>query len=120
MTINKFNFFKSTASLFKEIDVEKRTHNHVFIEDPDYISESGSRYWYGSDENGDYVIRASNHWTYFESDITYDRREGSDVSTCNWGLELRSLEELALYSEYNLITRIRYGISYFKEFKINL
>jgi hypothetical protein len=41
---------------------------------PDYISESGSKYYYTKEG----VIRESNHW-------------GSDISTCRWFLDFNNL-----------------------------
>lgn len=55
------NFFENTITTFKEVKKPKG--------DPDYISSSGSRYWYTNDG----VIRGSNHW-------------GNGVANCDWSL----------------------------------
>ena len=58
------NFFKSTSAVF-----EAMPKSEVPQRDADYASERwdgfgvSSRYWYGEDERGKYVIRESNHWS---------------------------------------------------------
>lgn len=47
--------FSYTVGLFKGCKTPKRK--------PDHISRSGSKYWYGEDSIGKWVIRQSNHWT---------------------------------------------------------
>jgi hypothetical protein len=60
--INKDNFHKSTIANFKTVEsVPKRK--------PDFISNSGSKYWY--EENG--VFRESDHW-------------GAGIKSCDWFL----------------------------------
>lgn len=61
-TISNFN--NNSFTTFKEC---KTPNRH-----PDFISLSGSRYWYGSNKNGQYVIRQSDHW--------------GKVSSCVWKL----------------------------------
>jgi len=48
------NFFISTEAVFKGCKFPKRKYN--------FLSESGSAYWYGKDSTGEYVIRFSDHW----------------------------------------------------------
>lgn len=57
------NFFIDTVACFKPFDEPDC--------EPDFISESGSQYWYGEDEVGDYVVRKSDHW-------------GSYIASCSW------------------------------------
>ncbi len=64
------NFYKNTKADFKEIlqvGVPKRK--------PDFISDSGSKYWYTSDS----VIRQSDHWT--------------QMDTCEWLLDGKESEK---------------------------
>ena len=60
--IDRNNFFLYTMANFNEVD---KTPNR----EPDYISRSGSQYWYEDDG----VYRKSNHW-------------GADIATCDWFL----------------------------------
>ena len=53
------NFYHGTFAGFKACKTPKRK--------PDYISydrygDISSKYWYGTDKNGSYVIRSSSHW----------------------------------------------------------
>lgn len=65
MKANKGNFFVATEAKFKECKTPNRT--------PDYVSESGSEYWYT--RRG--VIRRSNHWNW--------------VASCTWEYEGKGL-----------------------------
>jgi len=49
------NYFNNSYGIFKGCKAPNRT--------PDFVSPSGSKYWYGSDKNGAFVIRKSNHWS---------------------------------------------------------
>lgn len=49
-----FHLGRSVA-LFKACKTPKRK--------PDFISNSGSKYWYGKDSLGKWLKRQSNHWT---------------------------------------------------------
>ena len=51
------NFYIKTYACYKGCKTPKRQ--------PDFTSDSGSKYWYGQNKNGDYVIRRSNHWGRF-------------------------------------------------------
>jgi hypothetical protein len=59
--INKDNFFEETIASFTLTEKPKR--------EPDYKSDSGSKYWY----EGDYLIRESDHW-------------GQGIASCDWFL----------------------------------
>jgi len=79
---NKQNFFKNTLATFTRItdDQEKATYC-----DPDYVSPSGSAYWYTNEG----VIRYSNHWGYVASCIW---RADEDLSmVIMWQQENESL-----------------------------
>lgn len=61
MKITHDNFHLGTEATFKACKKPKRK--------PDYVSKSGSAYWYGGDSIGQYVIRESGHWvTRFSND----------------------------------------------------
>lgn len=57
----KNNFYSNSYAIFKVCKTPKR--------EPDFISESGSMYWYGSNKKGEYVIRLSNHWSAINNNI---------------------------------------------------
>ena len=52
----------------------------------DYTSKSGSKYWYGKDKNGYYVIRYSNHWSKVYSGWK-NSKECGWVRSCRWYLK---------------------------------
>lgn len=52
----------------------------------DYTSNSGSKYWYGKDKGGFYVIRHSTHWSRVLSPKK-NAKECGNVSTCWWVLK---------------------------------
>lgn len=60
MNYNKKTYFNNTTALFTEVEKPNR--------EADYISESGSKYWY--EETG--VFRESDHW--------------GEISQCYWSL----------------------------------
>ena len=77
-TINESNFFEATAAVFGICGKPER--------EPDYISGSGSAYWY---ENGG-VIRCSDHWGY-------------GVASCNWWLRELDMTHHQSAEAFNLI-----------------
>jgi hypothetical protein len=75
-TIDKIsfdNFHVNTSANFKSID-------NVPEKKPDYVSESGSKYWYESDS----VIRQANHWG-----------TKNEQGKCNWLLNGAAHSELS-------------------------
>ena len=74
--------------------------------EPDYVSrnyygEKSSKYWYGEDEGGEYIIRASDHWSRelygeradkeaerFMNDAEY-RRKSTPIRDSRWALDFR-------------------------------
>jgi hypothetical protein len=66
---NVINFLKTKKIL--EINEKKIVEVEIPNRDPDFVSKSGSEYWYGEDDLGIYKIRKSNHWgTLKTSDYT--------------------------------------------------
>lgn len=59
---NRRNFFSGTAADFTSVGRPNR--------EPDYVSDSGSEYWYSADG----VIRGSNHW-------------GTGIASTDWFLD---------------------------------
>ncbi len=58
----KDNFYKYTNADFTRCDIPTR--------EPDYMSESGSMYWYYDN----FVVRCSDHW-------------GNGINSCDWSLD---------------------------------
>ena len=87
------NFFENTMVMYEECDRPDR--------DPDYDSDSGSRYWYTNDG----VIRGSDHW-------------GCGVFNCDWPLKLRNGK--TLYGTYwknaKSIKDPKYGFARWNDF----
>jgi hypothetical protein len=59
---------------------------------PDYVSRSGSLYWYGKNMKGEYVIRYSDHWTnvcgiYSKRINPYASRDCKRIATCLWKIK---------------------------------
>lgn len=70
----------NTKAVFKGCKTPKRK--------PDYISESGSKYWLRWSLKGRYVIRLSNHWVKLK--ITGDMAKvtkRTKVASCKWHIE---------------------------------
>lgn len=63
--ITHSNFHLATKAWFKPCKMPTRK--------PNFISNSGSKYWYGNDKKGDYVIRYSDHW--------------GAVASCDWRIK---------------------------------
>ena len=59
------NFFENTMVCYRETEKPQG--------DPDYVSDSGSCYWYSEDG----VVRGSDHW-------------GNGVGNCDWALKLKN------------------------------
>ena len=79
------NYFMGTKAIFKGCKKPTRS--------PDYESNSGSQYWYGSNKNGSYVIRFSDHWcrrTALRVDaetIPKSTRECKSIASCQWRIK---------------------------------
>ncbi len=80
------NYYNGTKGIFKGCKVPKRK--------PNYVSKSkqyntlSSRYWYGQDSKGMYVIRESDHW------VNYYNQKGeiyfskcNCISSCFWSIK---------------------------------
>ncbi len=83
------NFFERTSAIFTQITDTPTTK-------PDYISRSGSTYWYGEDERGKYVIRRSDHWSAIVRDeedaATFNAKpdDFNNIASCYWALDMRT------------------------------
>lgn len=83
---NKDNFYKNTFGVFEQINLSK---SHFNLSNPDFISESGSRYYY----NGDRLYRYSNHWDW--------------VASCMW----------KIHGKYNANKGWKLGVIRFSKFE---
>jgi hypothetical protein len=94
MAVTFKNFFDSTFANFKKIKASQLPKK-----EPDYISNSGSKYWY--DKAGKKVYRSSNHWF-------------RGVSSCKWFLDGLSVwttsHGVANLSDFKFIKSIKCDI----------
>lgn len=88
ITLN--NFHLNTEAVFKGCKAPKR--------EPDYISVSkydgsiSSKYWYGKNKKGLYVIRSSDHWVnQTQFDTNELKRDCSSIASCQWHLKDKSV-----------------------------
>ena len=58
---NKDNFFENTYGVFKQVQLAR--NDITFLGNPDFVSNSGSKYWY----KGNKLYRYANHWDYVAS-----------------------------------------------------
>jgi hypothetical protein len=100
--LNKTNFFKGTKGLFTQCKEPKRK--------PDYISKSGSKYWYGKNKKGSYVIRHSDHWVKIYTRDGEKRSDKKKISSCYWSIKIKKHNDIECRS-------MRCGKIYFKDLK---
>ena len=111
MKINKNNYYTSTYAKFVECATPRRK--------PDYISSSGSRYWYT--KNG--VIRKSDHWSlYYCSDPNKTCFTASvylhavSIASCIWTLQLKK-DKITVKEDYGDNGKILTGFCKYKNFR---
>lgn len=118
------NFFKNTSAVFEVLP-----KSEVPQREPDYTSERwdgfgvSSRYWYGEDGLGKYVIRESNHWSdYPQGERTREAFEAEPynkrytrISSCRWALAV-SKEQVTTEKDSYLDGDKMYGKAYLDEF----
>lgn len=110
MKIDKNNYYTSTYAKFVECATPRRK--------PDYISSSGSRYWYT--RNG--VIRKSDHWSlYYCSDpnktcfTTNVYLHAIPIASCMWTLQLKK-DKITVKEDYGDNGKILTGFCKYKNF----
>lgn len=79
------NFFLNTEAVFKGCKTPKRKPDYISYNR--YTSEESSRYWYGEDKKGKYVIRESNHWVSRRDFERKSLEECSSIATCKWDIK---------------------------------
>ena len=98
------NFFANTSAVFTLLP-----KSEVPQRDPDYVSKRwdgfgvSSRYWYGEDERGKYVIRASDHWSDYPRgansrkafEINPYNRRYTKIASNRWALDMTDAPNVA-------------------------
>lgn len=78
--VNFYNYFNGTYAVFKGCKIPKRK--------PDFISNSGSKYWQQSNSRGGYVIRLSDHWVNIKIIGNNDIYQDCDkIASCQWHIK---------------------------------
>lgn len=103
------NFHKETAGVWEiinpsEVPSREADYTSTRFMRPDLVC---SRYWYGSDEKGDYVIRESDHWSaslHGENGINDfmanpSSRKYTPISSARWAIDMRNATEEGTYNK---------------------
>lgn len=104
------NFFISTEIVFKGCKTPNRKS--------DFVSESGSRYWYGENKKGKYVIRCSDHWVGVRKlgeNKVYKNIE--TISSCLWHIKTNDVSKVKFNNNRAYFVWKVSGKSYLKDFK---
>ena len=111
MMRTKDNYYTSTYAKFVECATPRRK--------PDYISSSGSKYWYT--KTG--VIRKSDHWSlYYRSYpdktcfTTSVYLHAVPIASCMWTLQLKN-DKITVKEDYGDNGKILTGFCKFKNFR---
>ena len=111
MEINQTNYYTSTYAKFVECATPRRK--------PDYISSSGSKYWYT--KNG--VIRKSDHWSlYYRSYpdktcfTTSVYLHAVPIASCMWTLQLKN-DKITVKEDYGDSGKLLTGFCKYKNFR---
>lgn len=111
MKIDKNTYYTSTYAKFVECATPRRK--------PDYISSSGSKYWYTKAG----VIRKSDHWSlYYCSDPNKTCFTASvylhavPIASCMWTLQLKK-DKITVKEDYGDNGKILTGFCKFKNFR---
>lgn len=83
------NYFSGTIATFKGCKTPKREPDYISYMKSFYSTDIvSSRYWYGEDKNGKYVIRESDHWcTYKKFDNKKRYPFTKNIASCYWRLK---------------------------------
>ena len=83
--IHYSNYFLSTKVVFKGCKIPKRNPDYISIDKK--FNDISSKYWYGEDTNGKYVIRQSNHWVNICDFENNKYKQCERIATCLWSLK---------------------------------
>lgn len=98
------NFFDNTSAVFTLLPKSEAPQREADYESKrwDGLGVS-SRYWYGEDEQGKYVVRASDHWSSYPrgansrkafEDNPYHRIY-TQIASCRWALDMADAPNIA-------------------------
>ena len=89
ITLN--NFYLKTFATFKGCKMPKREADYISYST--YTGEVSSKYWYGKNSKGFYIIRVSDHWTNYKG-FNKDKQEKGcgNIGSCYWKLKTNSNE----------------------------
>lgn len=90
------NFFLNTEAVFKGCKTPKRKPDYISYSR--YTSEVSSRYWYGEDKTGKYVIRESNHWVSRRDFERKSLNECYSIASCIWNIKNKFNDSYKLVS----------------------
>lgn len=79
------NYFINTKTTYKLCKTPKREPSFISL---DRYGRVSSRYWYGEDSKGKFVIRESNHWMKIipKNKERHHWKQCRTISTCHWNL----------------------------------
>ena len=78
------NFYLSTTGIFIECNEPK--WEPAYISTPTREGNTPSKYWYGTDEVGDYIIRRANHWCVYFNGSDAMCEQFKKIIKCIWHL----------------------------------
>lgn len=88
------NFYIGTSAVFKGCKIPRRKPDYVSYKRYPHDDEPSSCYWYGKDKRGEYVIRCSDHWSYYI--VNGEFHEGcGGIASCYW--RLKTTKEIPLF-----------------------
>ena len=73
------DFFIKTKGTY--IECEEPTIEPSYISTPTQVGNTASKYWYGTDKGGDYIIRKANHWCIYYS--KGDKQSNVIITQCS-------------------------------------
>lgn len=80
---DKHNFFINTYGCFKVCKAPKREPDYVSYDKQARQGAVSSKYWYGVDKKGGYVIRYSKHWSIRNGNVGLGCKK---IANCFWEL----------------------------------
>lgn len=98
------NFFDNTSAVFTLLPKSEAPQREADYESKRWDGFGvSSRYWYGEDEQGKYVVRASDHWSSYPrgansrkafEDNPYHRIY-TQIASCRWALDMADAPDVA-------------------------
>jgi len=114
MEITHDNFYKATHGLFFQCKHPNRKPDFITY---DKVSKKPhSLYWYGSDDNGEYVVRKSDHWCQLNN--TSSKKKNSHlkrIKDCVWHISFYSNNFILKRKKFRLKQNFIVGKIYLKK-----